>query len=72
LALYRKGGSVVGINSLLYGVEACARMLEHFGKWFDDKALPLPTGLLESPLSEGLQRYAQVNAGGADKVILIP
>lgn len=72
LALYRKGGSVVGINSLLYGVEACARMLDQFGKLFDSAALPLPTGLLESPLSEGLQRYAQVNAGGADKVILIP
>jgi NADPH:quinone reductase-like Zn-dependent oxidoreductase len=72
LALYRKGGSVVGINSLLYGVEACARMLEQFGKLFDSGALPLPTGLLESPLSEGLQRYAQVNEGGADKVILIP
>lgn len=25
LALYRKGGSVVGINTLLYGTEACAR-----------------------------------------------
>lgn len=72
LALYRKGGSVVGINSLLYGVEACARMLEQFGKLFDDGTLPLPTGLLESPLGEGLQRYAQVNEGGADKVILIP
>jgi NADPH2:quinone reductase len=72
LGLYRKGGSVVGINSLLYGVEACARMLEQFGKLFDSGALPLPTGLLESPLSEGLQRYAQVNEGGADKVILVP
>ncbi len=72
LALYRKGGSVVGINSLLYGVEACARMLEQFGKLFDDGSLPLPTGLLESPLEEGLARYAEVNQGGADKVILLP
>jgi NADPH:quinone reductase-like Zn-dependent oxidoreductase len=72
LALYRKGGSVVGINSLLYGVDACARMLEQFGKLFDNGTLPLPSGLLESPLSEGLTRYAEVNQGGADKVILIP
>ncbi|RZI66792.1 MAG: zinc-binding alcohol dehydrogenase family protein [Pseudomonas sp.] len=72
LALYRKGGSVVGINSLLYGVEACARMLEQFGKQFDDRTLPLPTGLIESPLEEGLARYAEVNQGGADKVILLP
>ncbi|MFJ3482600.1 zinc-binding alcohol dehydrogenase family protein [Pseudomonas sp. NPDC090202] len=72
LALYRKGGSVVGVNSLLYGVEACARMLEQFGKLFDDGSLPLPTGLVEVPLEEGLARYAEVNAGATDKVILLP
>lgn len=72
LALYRKGGSVVGINSLLYGVEACARMLEQFGKLFDDGTLPLPTGLIESPIENGPARYAEVNQGGVDKVILLP
>lgn len=72
LALYRKGGSVVGVNSLLYSVEVCARMLEQFGTLFDEGALPLPTGLLESALEEGPARYADVNQGGPDKVILIP
>ncbi|MFY0732424.1 quinone oxidoreductase family protein [Pseudomonas sp. NFX15] len=72
LALYRKGGSVVGINSLLYGVQACAAMLEQFGKFFDEDLLPLPQGLFESPLSEGLARYAEVNQGSGDKVILLP
>jgi NADPH:quinone reductase-like Zn-dependent oxidoreductase len=72
LALYRKGGQVVGINSLLYSVEACARMLEQFGKLFDEGKLPLPTGLIESPIEDGLARYAEVNQGGADKVILLP
>jgi len=72
LALYRKGGSVVGINSLLYGVEACAAMLEQFGRFFDQGLLPLPEDLLESPLAEGPQRYAEVNQGRGDKVILLP
>jgi len=72
LALYRKGGTVVGINSLLYGVEACARMLEQFGKLFDDGSLPLPTGLVETPIEEGLARYVEVNEGSADKIILVP
>jgi NADPH:quinone reductase-like Zn-dependent oxidoreductase len=72
LALYRKGGSVVGINSLLYGVQACAAMLDQFGQFFDQGLLPLPEGLVESPLAEGLERYAEVNAGGGDKVILLP
>jgi NADPH:quinone reductase-like Zn-dependent oxidoreductase len=72
LALYRKGGSVVGINSLLYGVEECARMLEQFGKLFDEGNLPLPTGLIECALEDGLALYAEVNQGSVDKVIFLP
>lgn len=72
LALYRKGGSVVGINSLLYDCRACAKMLDQFGQYFDQGTLPLPTGLRESPLSEGLARYAQVNQGASEKIILLP
>lgn len=72
LGLYRKGGSVVGVNSLLYDCAACARMLEHFGGYFDQGLLALPEGLLEVPLSEGPKRFAEVNAGSSDKVILIP
>ncbi|MGE8144620.1 quinone oxidoreductase family protein [Pseudomonas frederiksbergensis] len=72
LALYRKGGSVVGINSLLYGVQACAAMLDQFGQFFDQDLLPLPEGLVESPLAEGVERYAEVNQGSGDKVILLP
>ncbi|MHA3739207.1 quinone oxidoreductase family protein [Pseudomonas sp. Eth.TT006] len=72
LALYRKGGSVVGINSLLYGVHACAAMLEQFGRFFNEDRLPLPQGLVEVPLAEGLARYAEVNQGAGDKIILIP
>ncbi len=72
LALYRKGGSVVGINSLLYDCQACAAMLDQFGRFFDQGLLALPTGLVESPLSEGLARYAEVNEGRSDKIILMP
>ncbi|HEX8592742.1 MAG TPA: zinc-binding alcohol dehydrogenase family protein [Pseudomonas sp.] len=72
LALYRKGGSVVGVNSLLYDCQACAVMLDQFGRFFDEGTLPLPTGLFESPLSEGLARYAEVNAGAGEKVVLVP
>jgi NADPH:quinone reductase-like Zn-dependent oxidoreductase len=72
LALYRKGGSVVGINSLLYDCQACAKMLDQFGQYFDQGTLPVPTGLRESPLSEGLARYAEVNEGASEKIILMP
>jgi len=32
----------------------------------------LPEGLFESPLAEGLERYAEVSQGASDKVILLP
>lgn len=72
LALYRRGGLVVGVNSLLYDTLACAAMLRQFGQWFDDGRLPLPTGLREVPLSEGVQRYHEVNEGSSEKIILMP
>ncbi len=34
LDLYRRGGSIVGVNSLLYDSRACARMLEGIGSLF--------------------------------------
>ncbi|MBV1813897.1 zinc-binding alcohol dehydrogenase family protein [Pseudomonas viridiflava] len=72
LALYRKGGSVVGINSLLYDCATCATMLDQFGQFFDQGLLALPGDLVESPLSEGVARYTEVNEGRGDKIILVP
>lgn len=72
LALYRKGGSVVGINSLLYNCEQCAVMLEQFARFFDDGLLPLPTGLREVSLADGLGCFEEVNQGSADKIIFLP
>ncbi|WP_416425795.1 zinc-binding alcohol dehydrogenase family protein [Pseudomonas sp. App30] len=72
LGLYRKGGVLVGVNSLLYNCAACARMLEQFGQHFDNGTLPLPVDLLEVPLADGLAAYADVNGGSSQKVILLP
>ncbi|MGY4641615.1 quinone oxidoreductase family protein [Pseudomonas sp. TE24901] len=72
LALYRKGGSVVGINSLLYNCQQCAVMLEQFGGFFDEGLLPLPSGLREVALADGLQCYEDVKSGSADKIIFLP
>lgn len=72
LALYRRGGVLVGVNSLLYDTVQCARMLEQFGQLFEEGRLPLPTGLIEVPLQQGLQSYAEVNAGRSEKIIFLP
>ncbi|MNE98146.1 hypothetical protein D3C80_1966260 [compost metagenome] len=72
LALYRRGGAVVGVNSLLYDTIDSAKMLTQLGQLFDDGHLPLPTNIHESPLHEGVQRYREVNEGRSDKIVLIP
>ena len=72
LALYRKGGAVVGVNSLLYSCEQCAVMLEAFGRFFDEGLLPSPTGLREVALADGVECYEQVNSASPDKIIFLP
>ncbi len=71
LNLYRRGGSVIGVNSLLYTLEDCARMLEQISDAFEG-ALPIPEGFTELPLSEAVAGYHRVNEGGAEKLVLIP
>lgn len=72
LNLYRRGGSIVGVNSLLYSLADCARMLEPIGRLFDQGSLPLPQDFRELPLSEAIAAYHAVNDGSAEKIVLIP
>jgi NADPH:quinone reductase-like Zn-dependent oxidoreductase len=69
LNLYRKGGSVVGINSLLYDTRACAPMLDELRGAFDTGALPPPLAPSVVPFAAALDAYREVNGGRADKVV---
>lgn len=71
LNLYRRGGSIVGVNSLLYSLEDCAHMLTQIGAAFD-AGLPAPEGFIELPLSEAVAAYQQISEGGSEKIVLIP
>ena len=71
LNLYRRGGSIVGINSLLYSLKECAQMLKRIGAAFD-AGLPAPSGFVELPLAQAVAAYQQVSAGAAEKIVLIP
>ncbi|CAD5108700.1 quinone oxidoreductase family protein [Zestomonas carbonaria] len=72
LNLYRRGGVLVGINSLLYSTAECAAMLDGFGHLFDEGKLPLPGDLRSVPLSDGPACYRAVNDGSTEKFILCP
>jgi len=72
LALYRKGGVLVGVNSLLYDTTQCAAMLKDFGHYFDEGSLPAPEGVREVALVDGIAEYKAVESGSSDKTVLIP
>lgn len=69
LALYRKGGSIVGINSLLYDARACAKMLARLGAAFDAGDLPPPEGPNEIPFASAVEAYHHAHQGPLDKVV---
>ncbi len=71
LNLYRRDGSIVGINSLLYSLEDCAQMLTQIGGAFN-AGLPVPNGFIELPLADAVAAYQQVSACASDKIVLIP
>ncbi|MFP2769796.1 quinone oxidoreductase family protein [Oceanisphaera sp. KMM 10153] len=71
LNLYRRGGSIIGVNSLLYRLEDCARMLEQIAAAFEG-GIPVSDGFIELPLSEAAAAYHRVNEGGSEKIVLIP
>lgn len=71
LNLYRRGGSIIGVNSLLYSLQDCARMLEKIGAAFE-AGVPVPGGFIELPLSEAVAAYHKLSQGGSEKIVLLP
>jgi NADPH:quinone reductase len=68
---YHLGGVLVGANSLLYDVAACARMLEPIAAAFDRAELPPPIPVREAPLEEGPAVYRAIDAGSTQKFVLV-
>lgn len=68
LALYRKGGSLVGVNSLLHDSKACAKMLSVIGEGFESGSLPLPL-LREVPFDGAVEAYKMVDKGAREKLV---
>ncbi|MEO6208913.1 MAG: zinc-binding alcohol dehydrogenase family protein [Gemmatimonadaceae bacterium] len=71
LDFYRIGGVLVGVNSLLYDVEACAEMLEPIAEAFDLGEIPPPMPAREASLDEAPDVYRAVDAGSSEKVVFV-
>ena len=71
VSLYRRGGVVVGVNSLLYDSTACARMLDRIRDGFDTGRLAPPARFTAVPFSSGLCAYHEVKAGSGKRVLVM-
>lgn len=71
LNLYRRGGSIVGVNSLLHDMAAAATMLGRLAADFDRGGLRVPFRLEPRPLADGVAAYHAVNDGAAAKIVLV-
>jgi NADPH2:quinone reductase len=67
--LYRRAGSIVGVNSLLYSASQCAGILTRLRPAFDAGQLIAPSALSESPLTRGPETYAGLNRGARGKFV---
>lgn len=69
LDLYRRGGAIVGVNSLLYDSRASARMLDGIGALFTAGTLTCGR-VTEVPLADAVAAYRTVAQEGGDKLVL--
>lgn len=70
LDFYRSGGNIVGVNSLLHELPACASMLDQLRTMFDN-GLAAPGNLCERRLADGVQAYRDVDAGYGQKCVFV-
>jgi NADPH:quinone reductase len=71
LDFYRRGLTLLGVNTLLHDTIACAKMLTQFSAFFESGALPPPPRPYEIPLAQGQEAYATVNEGFSGKIVLV-
>jgi NADPH:quinone reductase-like Zn-dependent oxidoreductase len=70
LDLYRRGGSIVGVNSLLYDVQDCASLLALIREEFDSGRLSHPKINHTIPFTHALESYEKVHQGYSEKIVL--
>jgi len=71
--LYRRAGSIIGVNSMFFTAAECARTLEDVGAAFDRGELSPPAAVQERRLEDFAKAYEDVNrAAGGNFVFTMP
>jgi NADPH:quinone reductase-like Zn-dependent oxidoreductase len=66
LDLYRRGGSIIGVNSLMRDSVATAWALDMLRIAFDTGSLPRPGAVMERPLAEAAEIYGRSRRAPAE------
>jgi NADPH:quinone reductase-like Zn-dependent oxidoreductase len=70
--LYRVGGEIIGVNSLLYSAKQCAQVFNKLLPGFKNGDLLSSPDLAFHPLSEAPTLYKKLRGGETGKIILLP
>ena len=69
--LYRKGASLLGVNSLLYNAEQSAVVLTQLAKDFDQQHIFPPKDITTHAFSDAIQVYQQLSQGLSGKHVFV-
>lgn len=70
LDLYRRGGQIIGVNSLLHDTAACARLLDRLAAGMDGGGVVLKPEFTARPLTQGAEAYAALARAEASQLVL--
>ena len=69
LDLYRRGGSIVGVNSLLHDAATASRMIAQISAEFESGRLAPPNQPVETEFDAAIASYVAVDRGATDKIV---
>ena len=69
--LYRRAGSIVGVNSLLYSAVECAKILSCLQPAFDAGLLTPPKDMEERTIAQAVETYGELNRGARGKFVFV-
>lgn len=69
--LYRRGGSIIGVDSMMLNSRTCAEVLAKIGLLFDEGLLLPPTGIVERGLAESVNVYRELGGESRGKSVFV-
>jgi threonine dehydrogenase-like Zn-dependent dehydrogenase len=70
--LYRNGGSIRGVNSLLYSASECATIFNELAKDFDHQLMRPPKNIQTHALKDAIEVYRSVQNSSNGMHVFIP